>query len=143
MNSLNHYNIKTKQNTILIGNLTFANGVKLADDESFILINDLNKNRVLRYYLKGPNKGKHDVFIDGLPGMPDNLSSDGKGGFLIPLVVAVDSDHPCVPQMLSQFPLLRRLIARVFGLFELFFSFLDRIYPNEFAERATHFVCSF
>lgn len=115
----------------------FANGVKLSDDESFVLVNDLNKNRVLRYDLK---KGTYDVFIDGLPGMPDNLNSDGKGGFLIPLVIAVDDAHPCVPQMLSQFPLLRRLIARVFGLFEMAFGFVDRVYPNEFAQRAVHFV---
>lgn len=72
--------------------------------------------------------------------MPDNLGKDGKGGFLVPLVVAVDQNHPCVPQMLSQFPLLRRLIARVLGLVEAGFGFLDRIYPNEFAERAVHFV---
>lgn len=103
-------------------------------------MNDLNRNRILRFFLKGPKKGTHDVFIDGLPGMPDNLNSDGKGGFLIPLVIAVDDNHPCVPQMLSQFPLLRRLVARVFGLFEMVFGFVDRIYPNEFAQRAVHFV---
>lgn len=139
-NSLNHYDAKTKQNTVLIDNLIFANGVQLADDESFVLVNDLNRNRILRYYLKGSKKGTYDTFIDGLPGMPDNLNSDGKGGFLVPLVVAVDQDHPCVPQMLSQFPLLRRLIVRVFGLLELGFSFVDRVYPNEIAERAVHFV---
>lgn len=121
--------------------MVFANGVKLADDESFVLINDLNRNRILRYYLKGAKKGTHDVFIDGLPGMPDNLNSDGKGGFLVPLVVAVDQDHPCVPQMLSQFPLFRKFIARIFGLVEGIFSFVDRVYPNEFAERSVHFVC--
>lgn len=139
-NSLNYYNPKTKENTVLIDSLIFANGVKLADDESFVLINDLNRNRVLRYHLKGPKKGTHDVFVDGLPGMPDNINSDGKNGFLIPLVVAVDQNHPCVPQMLSQFPLLRRLIARVFGIFELGFTFIERIYPNEIAEKAIHYV---
>lgn len=140
--SLNYYNPETNENRVLINSLIFANGVKLADDESFVLINDLNKNRILRYYLKGPKKGTHDVFIDGLPGMPDNLNSDGKNGFLIPLVIAVDKDHPIVSQMLSQFPLLRRLIARIFGLVEMGFGFINRIYPNEFAERAVHFVRS-
>jgi hypothetical protein len=38
-----------------------------------------------RYHLKGEKKGKKEIFIDRLPGMPDDLRSNGKGGFYIPL----------------------------------------------------------
>ena len=40
---------------------------------------------MFRYYLKGSKAGTHDVFVDGLPGMPDNLRPNGKGGFYITL----------------------------------------------------------
>lgn len=39
-----------------------------------------------RYYLKGETKGKSDIFIDRLPGLPDNVRPNGKGGFYIVLI---------------------------------------------------------
>ena len=45
----------------------------------------LENSRIFRYYLKGPKAGTHDVFVDGLPGMPDNIRPNGKGGFYITL----------------------------------------------------------
>lgn len=39
-----------------------------------------------RHYLKGPKRGQTDVFVDGLPGIPDNIRSNGKGGFYVNLV---------------------------------------------------------
>jgi len=38
-----------------------------------------------RYYLKGVKKGQSDIFIDGLPGYPDNIRSNTKGGFYVSL----------------------------------------------------------
>lgn len=60
--------------------MAFANGVVLSDDEEFVLVAETMKARVLRYYLKGPKEGTFDIFVDGLPGLTDNLSRDGKGG---------------------------------------------------------------
>lgn len=34
-----------------------------------------------RYYLEGEKKGSIDVFVDGLPGYPDNLRYDGEGHY--------------------------------------------------------------
>lgn len=138
-----HYDAKTKKNTVLIKDIHFANGVNLADDESFVLVNELARSRILRYYLKGPKKGTSDTFLDRIPGLPDNLPSDGQGGFLVPLVVAIDDQHPLVPQILGPFPLIRKFIARLFGLVELTFTTWDRIYPNEYAQRGAHFMGHF
>jgi len=70
------YDPKTKKNTVLIKNIQFANGLELSDDESFLIISETGKYRVLKYYLKGPNAGKTDVFVDGLSGTPDNLKKN-------------------------------------------------------------------
>ena len=42
--------------------------------------------RVLRYWLKGPKAGKHDVFVSRLPGFPDGVSLREGGGFWVALV---------------------------------------------------------
>lgn len=41
-----------------------------------------------RYYLKGEKKGESDIFVAGLPGYPDNIRSNGKGGFYVALYMA-------------------------------------------------------
>lgn len=37
----------------------------------------------MRYYLEGEKQGSIDVFIDRLPGMPDNIRYDGQGHYWI------------------------------------------------------------
>jgi len=43
-----------KGTEVVMDNIHFANGVALAKDESFVLINETPCSRVLRYWLKGP-----------------------------------------------------------------------------------------
>lgn len=45
------YDPKTKKNTVLIRNLNFANGVELANDESFLLVVETVKYRVHKYII--------------------------------------------------------------------------------------------
>lgn len=135
-----HYNAKTGENTILIDNLLFANGVKLSDDETYVLVAEIGTGTIHRYHLKGPKKGSRDVFVDGLPGAPDNINTDGKGGYLVSLVIGVDPSYPSAFQILRPFPLIRKLIARLFGLTELGFRLLNQVYPNELADKALHMV---
>lgn len=39
--------------------------------------------RCQKYWLKGPEKGTVESFIDNLPGLPDNIHYDGNGTFWI------------------------------------------------------------
>jgi sugar lactone lactonase YvrE len=41
--------------------------------------------RIVKYWLKGPKAGSHEIFFDNLPGYPDNIRSDGRGGFWVAL----------------------------------------------------------
>ncbi|KAF5291351.1 hypothetical protein FQA39_LY03502 [Lamprigera yunnana] len=135
-----HYDAKTKQNTVLVDKIHFANGVKLDKDENFVIVSETGRCRVLRYYLKGPKKGTHDLFLDGLPGLPDNIQTDGKNGFLIPLVIGRDDDYPPPLNIFGPFPLMRKFFSRIMGLTELCFKIVDQIYPSEWAEKSIHFV---
>lgn len=138
-----HYDAKNKKNTVLIDKVHFANGIRLAADESFVIITETARCRVHRYYLKGPKKGTHDIFLDGLPGLPDNIQTDGKDGFIIPLVVGRDDDHPPPLNIFGPFPLTRKFFSRIMGLTELGFKVIDQIYPTEWAERAIHYIGHF
>lgn len=124
-------------------NLGFPNGVKLSDDESFILVAETLTLRIMKYHLKGPKTGQKETFIDGLPGLPDNIQSDGQGGFLITAVLTIHSEHPLLHLSLIQHPYLRKMIIRLLLLMELPFKLLHDIYPNTFAEKAMHAIGSF
>lgn len=103
------YDPATKTTTKLIGDLCFANGVAIAPDESFVLVNETWKYRVLRYWLSGEKKDTWDVFIDNLPGFPDNISSNGADTFWLALA------NPRNPQAdaMAPYPLLRKVLWRL------------------------------
>ncbi|TFV45969.1 SMP-30/gluconolactonase/LRE family protein [Blastococcus sp. TF02A_35] len=63
----------------LLGGLEFANGVALAADESWVAVAETGAARVRRVWLTGERAGTAEVFVDDLPGHPDNiaLGSDG------------------------------------------------------------------
>ncbi|MGY2067485.1 SMP-30/gluconolactonase/LRE family protein [Blastococcus sp. SYSU DS0619] len=65
--------------TELLGGLEFANGVALAADESWVAVAETGAARVRRVWLTGARAGTAEVFVDDLPGHPDNiaLGSDG------------------------------------------------------------------
>ncbi len=92
------YDPVTGQVKVLLKDLYFANGVALSQQEDFVLINETYRYRIVRYWLKGPKAGAHEIFIDNLPGFPDNISSNRNGTFWLALFTvrnpAMDFIHP-------------------------------------------------
>jgi sugar lactone lactonase YvrE len=74
---LAHDPSKNSTRTIL-GGLSFANGVAVSPDGSFVAVAETMKSRIWRVWLTGPKAGSSEIWISNLPGYPDNLSSDGK-----------------------------------------------------------------
>ena len=103
------YDPATGGTKVLLSNLYFANGVALSQREDFVLINETYRYRIARYWLKGPKAGTHEIFMDNLPGFPDNISSNGKGKFWLALFTvrnkAVDKLHP--------FPFLKAQMSKL------------------------------
>lgn len=79
------YDPQTKTASVQLDNLFYANGVALAQDESFVLVAEFLAFRITRYWLTGGRAGTHDVFVDGLPGYPDNITRTPDGSFLVGL----------------------------------------------------------
>jgi sugar lactone lactonase YvrE len=95
---------------LLLSGLQFANGVAVAGDGASVLVNETGAYRITRYWLEGPRKGTSEVFIDNLPGLPDNLTfSRSRGIFWValfsPRVAALDT--------LAPYPFLRRVVYRL------------------------------
>lgn len=75
---------------VLVEGLRFANGVALAVDESFVCVAETTGRRVARRWLTGPRRGQVEVFVDDLPGYPDNIARGSDG--LIWVTIASPTD---------------------------------------------------
>ncbi|KAL5546564.1 hypothetical protein UlMin_006251 [Ulmus minor] len=78
------YNITSKEVTVLVRGIGFANGVALSKDRSFVLVVETSACKILRLWLKGPKAGSVDVFAE-LPGFPDNIRRNSKEEFRVAL----------------------------------------------------------
>jgi hypothetical protein len=123
----------SKKPVALIEKLWFANGVAFSPNQDFLVVSDLMGSRILRYWLTTEKAGTYDVFADGLPGCPDNITPDEKG-FWVPLVFTGDAENPIILQKLSSFPLVRKFFARILHLGELLFKKINKYYENSFSK---------
>ncbi|MDQ0494602.1 SMP-30/gluconolactonase/LRE family protein [Paenibacillus brasilensis] len=104
------YDPATKQTTVLLEGLYFANGVALSADEDFVLVAESYHYQLARYWLKGPKKGTSDIFADNLAGFPDNITRDDQGHFWVGLFTTripfVDQMHgsPWLAGMMAKLP---------------------------------------
>ncbi|RXU68072.1 gluconolactonase [Pseudomonas protegens] len=102
------YDFQSGKTEVLLEGLEFANGVALGPDEAYVLVNETGAYRISRYWLKGDQAGRHDLFIDNLPGLPDNLSFNGAGRFWVALYAPrnplLDGTAP--------YPLVRKMLVR-------------------------------
>ncbi|KAI7731067.1 hypothetical protein M8C21_027053 [Ambrosia artemisiifolia] len=73
-----------------------------------------------RYYIQGEKAGSIDVFIDRLPGMPDNIRYDGEGYYWI----AIPTELTFEWDLARKYPYIRKFIA-----------FLDKYFQRPSTER--------
>jgi sugar lactone lactonase YvrE len=104
------YNFETKHTRVLMQGLHFANGVAVGPDDAYVLVNETGEYRILRYWLKGEKAGTHDVFIDNLPGFPDNLSFNDRDRFWVAIVAPRD---PMLDELLPGSLYLRTVISKL------------------------------
>jgi sugar lactone lactonase YvrE len=90
--------------------LAFANGVALAQDESFVAVAETAARTIVRHWLTGPRAGSRDFLAEDLPGYPDNMARGSDG--LIWVALASPKD-PLV-ERIQQGPLwMRRGVTRI------------------------------
>ncbi|XP_002137431.2 adipocyte plasma membrane-associated protein [Drosophila pseudoobscura] len=124
------YNRANNVIEVLLDGLFLANGVALSPDEDFIVVAETAAMRLTKFYLKGPKAGQSEIFVDGLPGLPDNLTPDAEG-IWVPLVISVDNRKPNLFAILAPYPLLRNCIARLLAMLLFPLRFVNSLYSNK------------
>ncbi|WP_298444403.1 SMP-30/gluconolactonase/LRE family protein [uncultured Ferrimonas sp.] len=106
---------------VLLTKLNFTNGIELADNDNSLLITETGHYRVLKLYLRGAKQGQTEVFLENLPGFPDNLSRDSDGTYWLGLVsprnALLDSiaDKPAIRKLVQRLPAFLRPQASRYG----------------------------
>lgn len=103
------YDPATGQATVLLDDLYFANGVAVSPDGEFVLVSETYRYRVRRYWLAGPRAGTDEVWVDGLPGFPDGVSTSERGTYW----VAIFTPRNATADQLAGRPRLRNLLAKL------------------------------
>jgi sugar lactone lactonase YvrE len=103
------YDPTTHDTTTLLRDLYFANGVVLSQNEDFVLVNETYRFRIMRYWLAGERAGQSEVFLDNLPGYPDNITSNGQGIFWLALFTVRNDDA----DWLAPRPYLKGVLAKM------------------------------
>ncbi|XP_058180623.1 protein STRICTOSIDINE SYNTHASE-LIKE 7-like [Rhododendron vialii] len=103
------YDPSTEQTQVLVRDLYFANGVAVSPDQQFVVFCETIMRRCKRYYIQGEKKGSVDIFIDNLPGMPDNIRYDGEGRYWI----ALASETTVALNLAQRYPFIRKAMAMV------------------------------
>ncbi len=104
------YHPGTRKTELLLSGLQFANGVAVAGDGAYLVVNETGAYRLTRYWLSGPRRGTAEPFLENLPGLPDNVTwSAARKGFWValfaPRVAALD--------VLAPYPFLRKVVLRL------------------------------
>ncbi len=94
---------------VIYSGLSYANGVALADDESYLLIVETGTYSVLRLWLKGVRAGELETVTANLPGFPDNIAAAGDGTYWLGLA----SPRSAPMDGLSNKPFLRSVVQRL------------------------------
>lgn len=101
------YDPSTKQTKTLLGDLYFANGVAVSPDQSSVIFCETPLRKCKNYYIKGERKGSVDIFVDNLPGFPDNIRYDGEGHYWI----AFASEKTYAWDLAQRYPFIRKIMA--------------------------------
>lgn len=103
------YDPQTHLTTTIIDSSFFGNGVAVSADDSFVLMVDLAKYRIVRHWLKGERVGEIEVFMDNLPGLPNGISRREDGTFWLGFTTRRDP----ILDRIQPSPFLKKLITSI------------------------------
>lgn len=78
------YNPRTRRVTVLHAGLSYPNGVAVSVDGTNIVVAHTALCELRRYWVRGPRAGTSETLAE-LPGYPDNVRADGRGGYWVAL----------------------------------------------------------
>ncbi|CAH1262052.1 APMAP [Branchiostoma lanceolatum] len=107
------YDTKTKQVRQIMDGITFANGVELSPDQSYLVVAETSTARILKHHLRGEHAGRTDVLTDNLPGLPDNIRRSSRGGYWVGLAATRGTNGLNILDAVQARAWLKRLMFKV------------------------------
>ncbi len=104
------YNPKTKETKVEFGDMRFANGIAISPTEDYLLITETIGMLIHKYWLKGVKKGQKEIWVNELPGFPDNITYNGQGIYWLAIPSLRVSEEF---ERLFEKPFIRKVIARL------------------------------
>ncbi|GIX98076.1 adipocyte plasma membrane-associated protein [Caerostris extrusa] len=124
------YNLKTKEVSVVLKDLAFANGVVLTHDGNALLVAEGSNNKVFKYQIAGETKGYLD-FPLVLPGEPDNIKRSKNGNYWISVATGRTLDNPSILDRISDKPFWRSLFLHIHKLSTLPICSIMRLIPHK------------
>ena len=125
------YDLETGKVRILDDQLSFPNGVQISADKQSVLVCETTLARVIKHRIGGNSAtiGKSEVFIDNLPGIPDNIRLTSTGNYWVAFAAVRHENQPSILDRLRNWPRLRAIFAVSLKrkLQELFHNSLTRV----------------
>ncbi|KAH0902897.1 hypothetical protein HID58_042400 [Brassica napus] len=94
----------TRTTRVLLRDRYFSNGVSMSPDQTHLVFCETPLRRCSKYYI---NEERVEVFIQSLPGYPDNIRCDGDGHYWI----AMPSGVTTLWKLSFRYPFIRKLQA--------------------------------
>ncbi|NWR77623.1 APMAP protein, partial [Centropus unirufus] len=120
------YDTVTKEVKVLMVGLRFPNGVQLSPAEDFVLVQETTMARIrrqsgyltvlsitFRYYVSGLMKGGADMFVENMPGLPDNIRLSSSGGYWVAMAAVRPNPGFSLLDFLSEKPWIKRMIFKL------------------------------
>ncbi|NXI36937.1 APMAP protein, partial [Galbula dea] len=107
------YDTVTKEVKVLMVGLRFPNGVQLSPAEDFVLVQETTMARIRRYYVSGLMKGGADMFVENMPGLPDNIRLSSSGGYWVAMSAVRPNPGFSMVDFLSEKTWIKRMIFKL------------------------------
>lgn len=109
------FDTETKEAKVLLDQLRFPNGVQLSPEEDFVLVAETTMARIRRVYVSGLMKGGADMFVENMPGFPDNIRPSSSGGYWVAAATIRANPGFSMLDFLSEKPFIKRMIFKLFS----------------------------
>ena len=102
------YDPVSKTTKVLLKGLYFPNSIVLSKDEAHLIFTETALARLVKYHLKGANKGTTEIFNDKLPGFPDNVHYNHEKGIYY---VGIVGQRDALADFLWKTPIVKKLLT--------------------------------
>ncbi|KAK2155271.1 hypothetical protein LSH36_244g02026 [Paralvinella palmiformis] len=103
------FNPITRETTAVCTGIS-PNGIEISEEGDCVIFSDTLFARLLKCYVKGEKRGQVEIFIDNLPGFPDNIRRSASGSYWIGLIEIRRQNGPVLDiELYAPYPQIRQL----------------------------------